>query len=130
MNGNPAVLVVEDEQDSRDSLQEWLELEGYRVATAANGREALAWLAAHDGETCVVLLDLVMPVVDGWQVYEALRVTGRLATTKVLVTTSAPHRAPEGATVLAKPLDLDALVAAIGAVCPGMLFGGGAAKTM
>jgi CheY-like chemotaxis protein len=87
------------------------------VSTAADGREALDWLDRHHGAKCVVLLDLVMPVVDGWQVFETLRARGWLGEVKVLVTTSAPHRAPAGSTVMAKPMDLDALTRAIHQAC-------------
>jgi CheY-like chemotaxis protein len=121
MNDHVTVLIVEDEEDSRESLKEWLELEGYRVATAADGREALDWIERHRHGPCIVLLDLFMPVVDGWQVYETLRSRGKLSTVKVIVTTSAPHRAPAGSTVLSKPLDLDALVRALRACAAGTM---------
>jgi CheY-like chemotaxis protein len=113
MSALVTILIVEDEEDSRESLREWLELEGYRVACAANGQEALDWLDTHGEERCVMVLDLFMPVLDGWQVYERLRSRGKLPTLEVLVTTSAPHKAPAGATVLAKPLDLDELLEAV-----------------
>lgn len=60
------ILVVEDSAFTRESLRALLEGEGYRVICAANGREALDQL--HDAESpCVILLDLDMPVMDGWQ---------------------------------------------------------------
>ncbi len=107
------VLVVEDEDDARASLEEWLELEGFEVAAAANGREALEWMRAREGARCVVLLDLFMPEVDGWQVYRELQASGWLERVHVLVTTSAPHLAPAGSTVIPKPIDLEGLVDAV-----------------
>src|SRR5438128_4425989 len=101
------ILVVEDEADSRESLREILELEGYKVRTAVNGREALDTLNAIGDQICIVLLDLFMPVMDGWQVINELRATGRLATTQVVIITSAAHRAPAGVPVFQKPLDLE-----------------------
>ncbi len=59
------VLVIEDEDDLRKSVAEVLKLEGYEVATAANGEEGLERL--RDGfDPSVIVLDLMMPVMDGW----------------------------------------------------------------
>ncbi len=112
---NEIILIVEDEAESRDTLRELLELEGYTVETAANGKAALAIL--ENVEPCVVLLDLFMPVMDGLQVLDQLRADGRLATLTVLIITSAAHRAPAGLPVFEKPLDLDKLMRAVNAVC-------------
>jgi CheY-like chemotaxis protein len=109
------ILVVEDEAESRDTLRELLELEGYTVMTAADGQAALDVLDTID--PCVVLLDLFMPVMDGWQVIDRLRADGRLARMNVLVITSAKHRAPADMAVLEKPLNLDKLIRTVDAVC-------------
>ncbi len=109
------VLVVEDEAESRDTLRELLELEGYTVETAANGKAALALLDAID--PCIVLLDLFMPVMDGWQVIDQLRADGRLGRMNVVIITSAEHRAPADLPVFQKPLKLDKLMSTIAAVC-------------
>ena len=104
------VLVVEDEAESRDTLRELLELEGYTVQTAADGKAALELLETVD--PCVVLLDLFMPVMDGWQVIDRLRADGRLGRMNVLVITSAGHRAPSDLRVLQKKLaQLEAMLA-------------------
>jgi CheY-like chemotaxis protein len=107
------VLVVEDDEDARESLVEWLELEGFRVASANDGQQALDWLEAHGDEECVVLLDLVMPVMDGWQVLGRLQSRGWPPTLRVIITTSAVHRAPPGLMVHPKPVDLESLVRAV-----------------
>ena len=62
----PTVLIVEDDADTRDMIGRFLELEGYAVETAANGRQALDRLDAG-ASACVILLDLMMPVMDGWE---------------------------------------------------------------
>ena len=109
------VLVVEDEAESRDTLRELLELEGYTVETACDGKAALEVLETID--PCVVLLDLFMPVMDGWQVIDRLRTDGRLGRMNILVITSAGHRAPSDLPVLQKPLNLAKLISTIEAVC-------------
>ena len=111
------ILVVEDEVDSREALRELLEFEGYQVRTAANGREALDTLATEGEKICIVLLDLFMPVMDGWQVIDELRATGRLDSTQIVVITSAAHRAPAGLPVFEKPLDLDKVMNTVATLC-------------
>jgi CheY-like chemotaxis protein len=111
------ILVVEDEKESRDTLRELLELEGYQVETAMNGREALATLDASGDRICIVLLDLFMPVMDGWQVIDQLRTDGRLDRTQIVIITSAPYRAPAGLPVFQKPLDLDKVMSEVQRLC-------------
>jgi CheY-like chemotaxis protein len=111
----PVLLVVEDEADSRETLKELLELQGYRVATANNGREALEQLDLL-GPHCIMLLDLSMPVMTGWEVVEQLRTDGRLASLRLLIMTSATHAAPAGLPVLGKPLELAKLLRSIEAL--------------
>jgi CheY-like chemotaxis protein len=108
LSSKPVVLVVEDEDDAREMLKDLLELRGYVVQTAADGQQALDFIDSAE-RICIVLLDLFMPNVDGWKVYESLQTSGRLDSLKVLITTSAPHRAPPGAAVMTKPLDLPKL---------------------
>lgn len=71
MAHTPTVLIVDDDPGIRKMLVEMLSLEGYATETATNGREALDTLAAASGSR-VVLLDLLMPEVDGWGVMQAL----------------------------------------------------------
>jgi CheY-like chemotaxis protein len=111
------ILVVEDEKESRDTLRELLELEGYRVETAVNGREALDMLNSSGDQICIMLLDLFMPVMDGWQVVDQLRADGRLGSTQVVIITSAPYRAPAGLPVFQKPLDLDKVMTTVQRLC-------------
>lgn len=86
------LLIVDDDPDLRDGLAEVMEAEGYEVETAVDGSGALARLgdASATPPDCV-LLDLMMPVVNGWQVLEAMRSAPRLrAVPVVVVTASAP----------------------------------------
>src|SRR4051812_5222654 len=60
-------MVVEDDGDIRESMQSVLETEGYHVSTASNGREALDRLKAARQAPALILLDLMMPIMDGWE---------------------------------------------------------------
>jgi CheY-like chemotaxis protein len=68
------VLVVDDDQDIRESLAQILSEEGFEVTSASNGAEALDEIARRVPD--VMLLDLMMPVLSGWEVMETLRVSG------------------------------------------------------
>ena len=108
---NRPVLVVDDERDLRESLCDLLESDGYTVVQARDGREALA--LAHASTPCLILLDLMMPVMSGWQVMEALVDDCELCKTPVVVV-SASHDAPAGAQAfLAKPFEIDALLSTV-----------------
>lgn len=61
------VLVVDDNDELREVLTELLSSEGYVVASASNGREALNSLRSGDAHPRLILLDLTMPVMDGWE---------------------------------------------------------------
>ncbi|HEX5000040.1 MAG TPA: response regulator, partial [Terriglobia bacterium] len=63
------VLIVEDEEFIRENFQIFLELEGFQVLTAGNGREALEQLQGRE-RPCLILLDLLMPVMDGGEFLE------------------------------------------------------------
>jgi CheY-like chemotaxis protein len=109
------ILLVEDEEESRETLRELLELEGYDVETAVNGQEALDKLQSL--APCLIVLDLFMPVMDGWEFLERLRADGRLAKINVVVTTSAAQNTPSDVPVFVKPLDFDRLLRTVGDVC-------------
>lgn len=66
------ILVVEDDPDLRETTRDILELEGFRASTAENGEEALKVLQEMK-LPCLILLDLMMPVMDGWEFLEAFK---------------------------------------------------------
>jgi CheY-like chemotaxis protein len=106
-----SVLVVDDDADVRELLRLALSADGYAVATVPNGREALYYLRSHV-ETCIIVLDLMLPVMDGVQ-FRAVQLRDRsLAWIPVVVMSAsddAQQRAREmGARrFLRKPLNLD-----------------------
>ena len=71
--GHCPVLIVEDDADSaRDDGADSSRIEGYETATVANGREALEYLHSTPLAPNVILLDLMMPVMDGWEFHRRL----------------------------------------------------------
>jgi CheY-like chemotaxis protein len=80
------VLVVDDQPDSRDLLRRMLEKEGYRVAEAGNGREALACLSSV--RPALILLDMAMPEMDGLAFLEALQHDAEHRDVPVIVVTA------------------------------------------
>jgi CheY-like chemotaxis protein len=106
-----AVLVVDDDPDIRETLREVIEAEGYAVETAANGRAALEALIMGLNPSLIVL-DLMMPSMSGWDVLGAIRGDRALADIPVAVVSASGSRTPPpGAThFLRKPIDLDALL--------------------
>jgi CheY-like chemotaxis protein len=109
--GSPAVLVVDDDPDTREVVALALGLAGYAVEIAQNGREALARIAAR--VPALVLLDLDMPDLSGWEVVDLLRV---MQVPVPVVFMTAAHRARAEAArlqvagYLSKPFDLDHLL--------------------
>jgi CheY-like chemotaxis protein len=104
---NACVLIVDDDEGIRDTLREVIEMAGCSAATAANGAEALKMLAR--GHPCLVIVDLLMPVMSGEEMIRAMRKEPSLAALPILVSTSAPGHAPPGFPVLTKPIDIDKL---------------------
>jgi CheY-like chemotaxis protein len=112
----PTVLVVDDEADIRDSLRDALEDAGYAVVLAANGRDALAVLPSLK-PPCAVILDMIMPVMNGAELYAAMQAEPRFAEIPVVVSTSDASRAPSGVLIMKKPLHLDRLLSALARLC-------------
>jgi CheY-like chemotaxis protein len=110
------VLVVEDEAPLRELMREALELSGYQVVAAGNGREALDALAKVE-HVCLVLLDLLMPVMNGWEFLTELQSRPAFAAVPIVVHTSEPGQAPAATRVLQKPIKLDRLLSVVGEYC-------------
>jgi two-component system sensor histidine kinase/response regulator len=112
------VLVVDDDQDTRESLQKAFEDEGYTAVTACDGREALERLADRERRPDVVVLDLVLPILDGNCVYAAMQADPRLSNIPVIASTASPAGAPSGVVVVPKPLKLERLLQTVADLCP------------
>jgi CheY-like chemotaxis protein len=111
------MLVVDDDEDIRLSLAEVLEESGWEVTLAANGREALARLRTQAAPS-LILLDMMMPVMDGWELMEELQLDERLARIPIVVFSACRKPVPaamaiEPRAVLTKPVSRSQLLAAI-----------------
>lgn len=115
------VLIVEDDEAIRDSLTDVLRDEGFTVATAANGLDALGYLEAH-GPPCVIVLDLMMPVMSGSEFREKQLADPRFASIPVIVMSAADLGSIIAAQLhangfFAKPPDVDAMIATLTRYC-------------
>lgn len=112
----PTILVVDDNDDIRNMVAEALTLVGFGVSTASNGKVALEQVQVTRPD--LIVLDLKMPVMTGWQFMEAQRGDPELATIPVVVVTAVPDAHPAGAAALIrKPFGLDKLLATVGRLC-------------
>ena len=104
------VLLAEDDLEIRDILQDLLEAEGYDVIPASHGRQALEFLqGARGGEKLpdLVVLDLMMPLVDGHQVLDTMKSDPELSAIPVVVLSAVARERPVGAAAfLRKPIPL------------------------
>lgn len=117
----PSILVVEDDVDVREALVAFLEGAGYDVLEAGHGGEALQRLRAHDG-VGLILLDLMMPVMNGWEFRAAQTTDPRLAAIPVVIITADHSAARKAADVgaagcLLKPVELPDLLDYVGRFC-------------
>lgn len=116
------ILIVEDDPDIRETLRLYLEAAGYNVSSAANGEEALR-LLDRSAKPCLILLDMMMPVMDGWAFLAALGENEALAAVPVAVVTAYPSEITsempwdQVEEVLRKPVDLRELMETVQEHC-------------
>jgi CheY-like chemotaxis protein len=106
------VLVIEEEDEARHVLMEILELEGFKVHGFSNGAEALNYLNNSE-QPCLIVLDILMPVMDGRQLRAAMLRDAEMAKIPLVVVTALDSSAAKGmgaVKVLKKPVDVDALL--------------------
>jgi CheY-like chemotaxis protein len=116
------VLIVDDDPAMRDALCDTLELQGHRTAVVCNGVEALDHLGKSP-PPCLILLDLMMPLMNGWEFREAQLKDPQIASIPVVVITAYPnpiHNADKlaAAGYLTKPISPERLFAAVADWCP------------
>lgn len=111
------ILVVEDSVATRQAVRDLLEAEGYGVACAANGQEALDYLQ-RDQHPCLILLDLQMPVMDGWHFCEQRRRTLAWAAIPVVLLSAEGDLPQQAASLgvadyLQKPVEAERLLGVV-----------------
>lgn len=116
------VLIVEDDADLREVYADALTAEGFGVALASDGNEALALLADRPVVPCAVLLDLRMPGMDGWELARRLHHDTRWRRLPILVVAAHYRVAEEARRIgaagwLQKPVTLDRLITAVRGIC-------------
>jgi signal transduction histidine kinase/CheY-like chemotaxis protein len=111
------MMVVDDSDINRDMAQRIFEGEGAQVTLADDGQHALQWLQDHPGQIDIVLMDLQMPVMDGYQATRLIRATPALANLPVIALTAGAFREQEQAAravgmvgFLSKPFDVDVAI--------------------
>jgi CheY-like chemotaxis protein len=116
-----SILVVEDEKGIQEVLKIALEMEGYIVYTADNGKAGMEMLPSIP-TPCLILLDLMMPVMNGWQFVEVISKDITLATIPVVIVTAYGDRAKSipSKGILKKPIDLDSLLKTVEKWCNGI----------
>jgi two-component system response regulator MprA len=121
MQVNHTVLIVDDDTDIRDTIRLVLEHKGYRAMAASNGEEALRLLGAGD-PVDLILLDMMMPVMDGWGFRNSQPDGPAFVTIPVVVLTGDGRASSKAAAIgaagyLRKPLDLDDLLETVARHC-------------
>lgn len=113
-----SLLVIEDEDGLRESLVEIINFDGYKTNSASNGKEALDLLKVIP-KPCLILLDMMMPVMNGRAFLDAIATDEILSTIPVIIVSAFDNPNTKGAIgVLQKPVDWEALMKIISQYCP------------
>jgi DNA-binding response OmpR family regulator len=121
-NGEEVVLIVEDDEDTAEMLRKLLDVMGYASNVASNGKVGLDYLRDTPTKYCLVLLDIMMPVMDGWGFLKEHRGDSTISGIPVIIVTAAlDAQAKVGGTnavaFLPKPVDTGTLRAALQQYC-------------
>lgn len=117
-----SILIVDDDSGIREALTMILEDDGYSVVSAANGRSALDLLLQSKRLPQLILLDLMMPIMNGWELHAALQQYPTLSAIPIVMlsadsTVNFKARARGAASYLAKPVDLVVLLNTVSKYC-------------
>jgi len=117
MSPTRAILLIEDDPSIQGAISLLLEREGFTVTCAGNGAEALRLLAARE-PPALILLDMMMPIMNGLEFREAQQRDPRLAAIPVVVLSATPGAEesvdlPPPSAVIPKPFDIDQLLAVV-----------------
>ena len=119
MTKRKGILVVEDDEGIRETLKVMLEFEGYPVTVTSNGKEALDALKKIP-EPGLILLDLMMPIMNGWECSEAIQQTPEWTGIPIVVLTAFADKGQilqNARSVLKKPVEIDDLLRTVQNYC-------------
>ncbi|PZO38509.1 MAG: response regulator [Pseudanabaena frigida] len=118
LKSQPLILVVEDAPDNQVLVEQVFQDSGYRVTCIQDGQAALDWLETNHPD--LILLDLSLPEVDGWEVARQLKASDRTAKIPIVAVTAHAMKGDKEAAIasgcddyLTKPLDIDLLEACV-----------------
>jgi CheY-like chemotaxis protein len=113
------ILIVDDDEDFHEALDAAMSSQGFTVQHAVNGRQALAALTGGGVRPDAILVDLMMPQMDGWQLLEAMGRDPQLAVIPCAVLSAAPNPTglPQRVLHLPKPCDLHDLLGFLRSAC-------------
>lgn len=114
------LMVIEDDDDIRELMKAMLEAEGYYLVTASNGAEGFA-LLSQIPKPCMILLDMMMPIMDGWTFSEEAKKNSRYQSIPLLAVTAFAEQISSKDRfygVLKKPIRLDLLLDLVRHHCP------------
>ena len=113
------ILVVEDDSSVRQIMQDVLEIEGYHVITAKDGKEGIERLRTLSPQPCLILLDLMMPETNGWKFLDFQRADPLLANIPVIICSAYYESAKtvRANAIVEKPVSLDTLLDTVHEFC-------------
>ena len=111
------VLIVEDDVRASNALADLLEAHGHEVVCAYDGKQALDLATRTAPPPSLILLDLMMPVMDGWEFLRRKRREAAIADVPVVVLSALSSAIPSGVTVLPKPVDVKRLINLVQQYC-------------
>ena len=113
------ILLAEDDEDLREAMVETLSDAGYTVEAVGNGRDAIQWLEETPHPPKLILLDLMMPVMDGWQFLERREKTPKVASAPVVVLSASGSfdRTNDTVAFMRKPVSVKPLLAVVASYC-------------
>ncbi len=113
-----SILVVEDDDDIRSAIVDLLETEGYSTESAVNGKDALEKLSIIP-KPCLVLLDMMMPIMNGREFLDTVMKDSHLAPIPVLIVSAVADKTNTEGSVgfLKKPIDIEVVLKVVGQYC-------------
>jgi CheY-like chemotaxis protein len=111
VTGSAKLLVVDDDAGSLAALTDILSMEGYLVETMSNGQEAIDYLRAAQAPPALIILDLFMPVMDGWQFLAEMKLDATLSQLRIpVIIVTALNAKVDADAIIRKPIDLERLL--------------------